>query len=248
MKRKGLVLSAILAGALMTTACAAQTGTGTAAAGASQQKVINVTASETVTAEPDIAELELMVYSQATDAKTCQTQNSTDLEKTVEALKGQGIVETSIQTYSFGLNPIYDWDAGKTITGYEMETRLTVKDIPIEQVGDVLSSVVDAGVNRIDAVSYLCSSFDEKYEEALQLAIANGKKKAEAMAEAGGCSIGQTISISELSSDQSARPVETKIMALESARVDMEADMNAMAAMGGEVEIKASVSIDFAIK
>ena len=129
-----------------------------------------------------------------------------------------------------------------------METRLTVKDIPIEQVGDVLSSVVDAGVNRIDAVSYLCSSFDEKYEEALQLAIANGKKKAEAMAEAGGCSIGQTISISELSSDQSARPVETKIMALETARVDMEADMNAMAAMGGEVEIEASVSIDFAIK
>lgn len=65
----------------------------------------------------------------------------------------------------------------------------------------MLSSVVDEGVNRIDAVSYLCSSFDEKYEEALQLAIANGKKKAKAMAEAGGCSIGQTISISELSSD-----------------------------------------------
>ena len=96
--------------------------------------------------------------------------------------------------------------------------------------------------------SYLCSTFDEKYEEALKLAIEAGKKKAESMAEAGGCSIGQTISISELSSDQSARPVETKVMALETASVDMEGDMNAMAAMGGEVEIEASVSIDFAIK
>ena len=61
MKRRGLVLSAVLAGALMTKACAAQTGTGTAAAGDVQQKVVNVTASETVTAEPDIAEFEMTV-------------------------------------------------------------------------------------------------------------------------------------------------------------------------------------------
>ena len=247
MKRRGLVLSAVLAGALMTTACAAQTGTGTAAAGDAQQKVVNVTASETVTAEPDIAEFEMTVYSQATDAKTCQTQNSTDLEKAVEALKSQGIAETSIQTASFGLNPIYDWEAGKTITGYEMETRLTVKDVPIEKAGDVLSTVVDAGVNRIDSVSYLCSSFDEKYEEALKLAIENGKKKAASMAEAGGCSIGQTISISELSSDQSARYTEPKAIALETASADIAAGMGANV-MGGEIEIEASVSIDFAIK
>ena len=130
MKRRGLVLSAVLAGALMTTACAAQTGTGTAAAGDAQQKVVNVTASETVTAEPDIAEFEMTVYSQATDAKTCQTQNSTDLEKAVEALKSQGIAETSIQTASFGLNPIYDWEAGKTITGYLEEYWVEKKPFP----------------------------------------------------------------------------------------------------------------------
>ena len=128
-----------------------------------------------------------------------------------------------------------------------METRLTVKDVPIEKAGDVLSTVVDAGVNRIDSVSYLCSSFDEKYEEALKLAIENGKKKAASMAEAGGCSIGQTISISELSSDQSARYTEPKAMALETASADMAAGMGANV-MGGEIEIEASVSIDFAIK
>ena len=124
-----------------------------------------------------------------------------------------------------------------------METRLTVKDVPIEKAGDVLSTVVDAGVNRIDSVSYLCSSFDEKYEEALKLAIENGKKKAASMAEAGGCSIGQTISISELSS----RYTEPKAMALETASADMAAGMGANV-MGGEIEIEASVSIDFAIK
>ena len=69
MKRRGLVLSAVLAGALMTTACAAQTGTGTAAAGDVQQKVVNVTASETVTAEPDIAEFEMRKHARLRTAR-----------------------------------------------------------------------------------------------------------------------------------------------------------------------------------
>ena len=246
MKRRGLVLSAVLAGALMTTACTAQTGTGTAAAGDAQQKVVNVTASETVTAEPDIAEFEMTVYSQATDAKTCQTQNSTDLEKAVEALKSQGIAETSIQTASFGLNPIYDWEAGKTITGYEMETRLTVKDVPIEKAGDVLSTVVDAGVNRIDSVSYLCSSFDEKYEEALKLAIENGKKKA-LLCRAGGCSIGQD-DFHQRTQFRSVGQIHRAEGHCFRDRQRRYGGRQGANVMGGEIEIEASVSIDFAIK
>ena len=116
MKRRGLVLSAVLAGALMTTACAAQTGTGTAAAGDVQQKVVNVTASETVTAEPDIAEFEMTVYSQATDAKTCQTQNSTDLEKAVEALKSQLLPLAAVLTPNI---PEAEVLSGLTISGSE---------------------------------------------------------------------------------------------------------------------------------
>ena len=83
-----------------------------------------------------------------------------------------------------------------------MSSRVTVRDIPIDNAGTVLKAVVEAGANQIDSVSYLCSTFDEKYQEALKMAIESAKIKAQAMAEAGGCQLGAVININELSSDQ----------------------------------------------
>lgn len=247
MKKRLLIVPAVLAGAVMMTACASGTAGSTAAAGG-QTKVISVSSTETVTAQPDIAEIELTVYSQATDPKTCQTQNSTDLQSVLDALKAQGIEETSIQTSSFGLSPVYDWNDGKTITGYEMESEVTVKDVPIDSSGAVLTAAVDAGANRIDSVSYLCSTFDEKYEEALRMAIESAKVKAQAMAEAGGCTAGSVVSINELSSSQQARYTKAANMAMETAAAGMAADEAGIGVMGGEVEIEASVNVDFEIK
>ena len=132
MKKRGMIAAAVLAGALGITACAAGTAGGTVTVETAKSHIINVNSSETVTAEPDIAQIQLTVYSQAEDAKACQTKNSEDLQRVIEALKAQGIEESSIQTASFGLNPVYDWDSGKTVTGYEMSSRVTVRDIPID--------------------------------------------------------------------------------------------------------------------
>lgn len=247
MKKRLLVVSAVLAGTVMMTACVSGAAGNTAADGG-QTKVISVNSTETVTAQPDIAEIELTVYSQAADAKACQAQNSTDLQSVLDALKAQGIEETSIQTSSFGLSPVYDWNDGKTITGYEMESEIVVKDVPIDSSGAVLTAAVNAGANRIDSVSYLCSTFDEKYEEALRMAIESAKVKAQAMAEAGGCTAGSVVSMEELSSSQQARYTKASSMAVETAAAGMAADESGIDVLGGEVEIEASVNVDFEIK
>ena len=86
-------------------------------------------------AEPDIAEITYSVYSQAADASTCQSENQTDLDAVLALLKEKGIADTSVQTSGLGLNPIYDWDNGKKITGYEMTTEVVVSDVAIEDAG-----------------------------------------------------------------------------------------------------------------
>lgn len=247
MKKRMALAAMVLGGTMMMTACAAGTSGGTAKMENGQSKVVNVRSSETVTAEPDMAEVELTVYSQATDPKTCQTQNSADLQKVVDSLKSQGINEGSIQTASFGLNPIYDWEGGKTITGYEMETQVTVRDIPIETVGVVLETSVESGANQIDSLTYLCSTFDDKYQEALKMAVESAKVKAQAMAEAGGCTLGSVVNLEELSSSQEARYSKMNHMSQEYSAdtASLEAGMDVM---GGELEIEASVSVDFEIK
>ena len=166
----------------------------------------------------------------------------------IEALKAQGIEESSIQTASFGLNPVYDWDSGKTVTGYEMSSRVTVRDIPIDNAGTVLKAVVEAGANQIDSVSYLCSTFDEKYQEALKMAIESAKIKAQAMAEAGGCQLGAVININELSSDQQPRYTKASNLMMEAEEAGLAADTGSIDVMGGEIEIEANVNVDFSIQ
>ena len=103
------------------------------------------------------------------------------------------------------MSPIYNWEDGKTVSGYEMTTQVTVSDIPIDQVGQLISESVDAGVNSIDSVNYMSSKYNEAYQQALAKAIGARKVKAQAMADAGGCKLGKIANIREYGDNQSVR-------------------------------------------
>lgn len=211
-----------------------------------ENQVISVSSSEEVKITPDVAEIVYSVYTQADDAKECQKKNSEDLDKVIELLKGMGFEETSIQTSNYNLDPIYDWDDGQKIIGYEMETRVTVSDIPIDKTGEVISASVDAGVNNIRSVTYMASKYDEAYQEALKKAVESAVAKAQAMAEAGNCELGPIVNINEYSSNQQARYTEYKrVNSVEETAAA--ADFASMEVMPGEVSIEADISVDFAV-
>ena len=215
MKKRSYLAAAtavFLGGSILTGCGGSQAGGGstalpTASSGVIQiqnveNQVISVSSSEEVKITPDMAEIVYSVYTQANDAKECQKKNSEDLNRVVELLKGMGFEEASIQTSNYNLDPIYDWDDGQKITGYEMETRVTVSDIPIDRAGEVISASVDAGVNNIRSVTYMASKYDEAYQEALKKAVESAATKAQAMAEAGNCKLGPIVNINEYSSNR----------------------------------------------
>ena len=209
-----------------------------------KDNVITVQSTEEVKVVPDMAELVFSVATQAADAKACQEQNSKDLENVISFLKGAGIAETSIQTSNYGLDPIYDWNSGRTITGYEMNTTITVSDIPIDQAGTLISSSVEAGINSISQVTYLSSKYDETYQQALKNAIASAKVKAEAIAEAGGCTLGPVVHVEEYNDNQIARYSSDKNAATE----DMAAGAAAMSVEPGQLSVEARVTVEFEIQ
>ena len=249
MKRSGAAF--LLAAGTMVSA-AGLTGCASAPASVTVQSAentgITVTSQEKVKAAPDIAEITYSVYSQAADARTCQSENQTDLEAVLALLKEKGIADTSVQTSDLGLNPIYDWDNGKKITGYEMTTEVIVSDVAIEDAGTIISDSVNAGINSIDSVQYQCSNFNELYQEALKKAIESARVKAEAMASAGGCKLGTMTNVQEYSSGQQARYYDTSYsgMAMKEAEtVDAGAGQNLMP---GQVDVEAEVSATFSIQ
>lgn len=241
-KWRCVLMPAMVTGLLMLTACGQKSLPDTVRIENAGEKGIQVSSREKVEVKPDIAEIVYSVYSQASDAQTCQTQNQTDLQAVLDMLKAQGVEEASIQTSNYGLSPIYDWENGKTISGYEMNTEVTISDIPMEQVGTILSQSVDSGINSIESVVYQSSKYDECYQKALEKAISTAKEKAAGMAEAGNCKLGKIANIQEYGGDQQARNNSYQSAGgKENAVADMKV-------MPGKIEIEAVISVEFEIE
>lgn len=212
--------------------------------GDSSDNRITVSGMEEVKAVPDIAQIQYSVYTQAATAQECQEENAKNINQTLETLKGLGVEDKSIQTSDYGMNPIYDWTSGQQkITGYQMTTSITVSDIPVENAGKIITDSVASGVNELDSVQYLCSDYDEKYQEALKKAVEMAKGKAGAMAEVAGMTVVRAVNIEEGGYYPQARyntlASSKQMMAVTE---DASADMGVMP---GEISVEAQVNVTF---
>lgn len=208
---------------------------------------ITVTGKEEVRVVPDMAEVIYAVRTEAETAEECQHKNSESVTQALETLKGLGIAETSIQTSSYGMNPQYDWSTNqRVLVGYEMETTLTVSDIPIADVGGILTKSVEAGINQINSVSYFASQYDDSYAEALKLAVEAARRKAETLAAASGRELGEVIAVEEFGYNPDSRYNGTLRMSAKTAGSGAAAED--MAVMPGEIRVEAQVTVDFALE
>lgn len=237
---------------LISTAAVGMTGCGSAPSvitvenSATEQNLIAVTGKEEVRVIPDMAEIVYAVRTEAESAEECQQENAKTLDQAIETLKSMGVEERSIQTSSYGMNPRYDWSANQqTIIGYEMETTITVSDIPIDDVGAVLTKSVESGINQIDSVRYFSSQYDASYEEALKLAVEAARKKAETLAQASGRTLGGVLSVQEFGYEPDIRYSGTLRSANTMEAVKAAGDM---AVMPGEIQVEAQVTVEFSME
>ena len=240
------LMACVLASASLT-ACSSATVPSTITVQSTENSGITVSGEEKVKATPDIAEIRYSVYTQEKDAKSCQTTNAQDVDAVLSLLKGKGIDEKDIQTNNVGLNPIYDWNNGRKITGYEMTTEIVVSSVPIDEAGTIISDSVNAGINSIDSVQYQCSNFDELYADALKNAITAARKKADLMAEAGGKKVVAMTQVQELSSSDQAVAYASNDMK-QMAVMEMDSADTGTSLMPGQVDVEAEVSVTFSIE
>ena len=67
---------------------------------------ITVNSSEKVAVEPDIAQVEYAVRTEASDAAACQQNNTESVSQVIDLLRSLNIQETSIQTSNYYMNPV----------------------------------------------------------------------------------------------------------------------------------------------
>lgn len=211
---------------------------------------ISVNSSEKVTVVPDIAQVEYSVRTEAGDAAACQQKNTEAVSQVIELLKTLNVDEASIQTSDYYMNPVYNY-SGNTprVTGYEAVTTLTVSNLPIDGLDEILSQSVSNGINTIRSITYQASKYDESYQQALTTAVESAHRKAEALADAAGCQVGSVINIRETSGYSQERYSDYALTnRYAAAKQEMSMAMEDSAGiMPGEIQVEASIVVEYQI-
>jgi len=207
---------------------------------AAAANTVTASGAGTAQAAPDTAEMSFGVTTLSANAKTALEDASKAAEQIAAAVKKQGVAEEDIQTQDVSVYPqTVDQDGKQVITGYQASLSVSVKVRDIAKLGEVISAANAAGANSINGPSFTVADPAPARAEAIDEAVADARKGAEAMAEAAGKSVGDVLSMS--SSDAGVVPMAYAVSDAGGAARDVPIEP-------GQLDISANVVVVFELE
>jgi uncharacterized protein YggE len=201
---------------------------------------VTANAEATITVEPDQAEIDIGVVTQAKNALDAARENADKLARVVAEIKkvlGKG---DELKTASYSLTPNYRYpQSGKPeLVGYTASNILHIRTGTLANVGKLIDSAMQAGANTIHRLLFNLKDDEQVAQlQALRLASSKAKVKAEAMAEALGLRVVTVLSIVE--GDRGVRP----IVMPQARAAQMEALSAPTPVEPGTIEVRSSVTL-----
>jgi hypothetical protein len=161
---------------------------------------IDITGQSSIDVIPDIVGIYFNVQTQAETSAEAGTKNSEIIENLKTALIQKGFDQDEIQTQSFNINPNYDYNNGRKITGYTASHRIRV-EFSAEDT-DRIGKTIDAGVEAGAGINYiafeLTQDLQNQYKaQAIAQASEDARIKAESIAKGLGKNLGELVSVSD---------------------------------------------------
>ena len=236
-------VASVLAASILT-GCGLNSNPSTVYVNSEEKDKITVSSSKSVSAIPDMAELDVNIRTYADSADKAQKDLAERTNTFVSMLKENSIDEKSIQTESYNVWPDYDYSSGvDEIVGYDGSVSIHIKDQKVEDVGNLINLCTENGADSVEGLRYSCSNYDEVYAKALADAVESAKEKASIIAEAEGREVGKVLEIVEGVQDTyyQYKSVDSFMMN------DSVAEAKAVDIMPGEADIDADVTVSFEI-
>lgn len=157
---------------------------------------ISVTGNGVATGTPTQAVFSFGVSTRGSTAAQALAANSTAMRKLIDALKGAGIPDASLQTTSVSLSPLTS-DNGNEIIGYTASNSVSATIANVSRAGAIVDIAVAAGANEVDGPSLSVADQTALYSSALKAAVTDARAKAQVLAEASGLHVGAVASVVE---------------------------------------------------
>lgn len=147
---------------------------------------ISVSGEATISAAPDLAQIDAGVANDAKSAKEASDANNAAMGKVLLALKGAGIAEKDYQTSRLSLQPQYGQNkstGASPVVGFRASNRVTVKIRDVTKVAGIIDTLVGAGANDIGNISFEVTQASKLLDDAREQAVVDARRKAEIYAK-----------------------------------------------------------------
>ena len=204
--------------------------------------VVVTTGEGIVKRAPDRAWVTVAAESRSKTPQDAQKQNAAAMSSVLQKLKGAGIPDEAIQTSAYDLQPEFDYNDGRqTLRGYVARNSLDVRVDALPKLGELIDLAVGSGATRISGIRFDLKDRSAVEREALRLAVADARGRAEAAAAGADMKLGAILRIEE----QSAVVAPPRPMMAMRAEAAQQATTPVAP---GELEIRASVTVTSALR
>ncbi|MDH7484657.1 MAG: SIMPL domain-containing protein [Anaerolineae bacterium] len=157
--------------------------------------------------EPDIARVSVGVETSAETVSEAVAENASQMEAILAALKDIGIADKDIQTTNYSVYMerypesvalAVGPEPGEAKALYRVSNMVNVIIRDLDKVSAVLDGVIAAGANNIWGVSFGLDDPETARAEARAKAMADARKRAEALAELSQVKLGPVMAVSEV--------------------------------------------------
>jgi uncharacterized protein YggE len=193
---------------------------------------------------PDRAWVTIAAESRGRTAQEAQRLNTDAMTAVNDRIKAAGIAADAIQTTGYNLQPEFDYANGKqTLRGYVVRNQVQVRVDVLPKVGEVISAAVGTGATNVSGVRFDLKDRDTAERQALQLAVRDARRRADAAASGASVQIDRVIRIEEQREPiDIGRPIPMGMAMMKSDAAQ------AVPIEAGEIEIRARVTLTASIR
>ena len=194
-----------------------------------------------VNAVPDRAWITVGAESRASSARDAQRRNAELMTPILDKLRASGVPADAIRTVGYDVQ--YEWDYVNTRRvgrGYVARNTVDIRVDNVDRVGELLEIAAGSGATTLGGVRFDLKDRAAHEREALRLAVADARAKAEVLAAAAGRQLGSVVRIEQqgISGGEPPRPFMRAAAAAEAAPP----------IAVGQMEIRAGVTVTLGLK
>lgn len=202
-----------------------------------QTPTVEVVGEGIVYATPDMVNISISIEKEGLDLKNLRQKNGEAVAQVLQLLSK----ELPMENFQTSYVSLYKDDYNK-LNKYRVVQNINIKLEDISKYDNLMNAIFDAGVNRIDGISFGVKNKEKLLQEARVAAIDDARKKALLYAVSLDQNIGKAIQIKEINSHfNDIQPVER--MSKMSLGSPANGNDNTLAV--GKIAIEAQVNVAF---